>query len=53
MDFVSLPVTTPFPEFPHPIGVAGIAGKPGSPETSRNGNRGKGNLPSFIGAHHG
>ena len=53
MDFLTLPVISPFPEFPHPIGVAGIAGKPGSPETSRNGNRGKGYRVPFTGTHHG
>lgn len=53
MDSLTLAITLPFPEFPHPIGVAGIAGKPGSPETSRNGNRGKGFRPFLIGSHHG
>ncbi len=30
-----------FPQFPHPIGVVGIAGKPENPFFSRFGNRGK------------
>lgn len=47
MDCLIFPFFVPFASRPL-IGAAGIAGKSGSPENSRNGNRGKGiNRPSL------
>lgn len=52
MDCLIPPFFAPFASRPL-IGGAGIAGKPGNPETGRNGNRGKGKKRPFSGANEG